>query len=302
MAQDNSDSLTTDIADSTTNNVTLTVSIDPFVLAYFKDSVSLNDKKTNEWIFDSNESFLNQLVRKIYKQHTFYNFKAPKARKNSDLKKFDGKEIIFYALIGLLILFGIFKIVYAKYLKDLFRLFFRTTLKYGQISELLLQSPLPSLLLNFFFVLSGAFYVSTLLFHLKMSPIDNFWLLFLNAMSLIAIVYLVKYIVLKLSGWLFNIKTATDSYIFIVFILNKIVAIYLLPFIILITFSDGKIQQVAITLSWIGLTGFLFYRFILSYGSIRNIVKVNPFHFFLYLSAVELAPLLILYKMILSFI
>ncbi len=302
QSQSKMDSLPVSNTDSVIVTDTVSVTTDPVVLAFFSDSVSVNTAVSKEWVFKADERFLRQWIQKIYKLHLFYNFKKPQAQKKSDLKQFFGKEAIFYALIGLVLAFAIFKRMFTKYFKDLFRLFFRTTLKYSQISEQLLQNLLPSLLMNLFFVVSGAFYVTTLLFHFKISPIDNFWLALLNAAGLIAVVYLVKYMVLKISGLLFDIKTATDSYIFIVFIVNKIISIYLLPFIILISFSDGMVQQVAITLSWMGLAGLVLYRFILSYGSIRNLVKVNPFHFFLYLSAFEIAPLLILYKLMLFFI
>jgi len=44
------------------------------------------------------------------------------------------------------------------------------------------------------------------------------------------------------------------------------------------------------------LGGLLIYRLILSFGAVRNQVRVNFFHFFLYLCAFEIAPLLLVYK------
>lgn len=302
QSQSNLDSMAIPNSDSVVVEDTVIKYVDPLVLAYFNDSVNRKVNSHAIWKFDNSQQFLRQWIQNIYKQHPYYNFKKPNAKKSSDLKIFHGKEILFYVLTGLILLFAIFKLVFAKYLKDLFRLFFRTTLKYNQISELLLQNPLPSLLMNLFFVLSASFYITVILFYLKLSPLENFWQLLLYATAIVSIVYLGKYIILKFSGWLFNFSTATDSYIFIIFIVNKVIAIYVLPFIIIISFSDGQVQQVAFTLSWIGIFGLLVYRFILSYGSMRNLVKVNPFHFLLYLSAFEIAPLLILYKLVLIYI
>jgi hypothetical protein len=75
----------------------------------------------------------------------------------------------------------------------------------------------------------------------------------------------------------------------------------LLPFLVLLAFAQGNIYAVSFTLSWITIVGLLAYRFILTYTTVRNQVKVNPFHFFLYLCAFELAPLLLIYRGLLLF-
>jgi len=97
-------------------------------------------------------------------------------------------------------------------------------------------------------------------------------------------------------------QEAANSYIFIVFIINKILGRLLLPFLILLAFTQGHLYSVTLILSWCGIGCLLFYRFILTYAAIRNQVKVNPFHFFLYLCAFEIAPLLLVYKGLLLFL
>ena len=96
--------------------------------------------------------------------------------KEGDKKIFIGKEWLFYYLIFLFILFGLLRRAFAKYFYDLFRVFFKTTLKQRQTQEQLLQSSLASVFMNSFFVLSAGLYVNFLLqyFHLVFS--DNFWL------------------------------------------------------------------------------------------------------------------------------
>jgi hypothetical protein len=95
---------------------------------------------------------------------------------------------------------------------------------------------------------------------------------------------------LKVAGWLFNIKAAADAYIFVVFIINKVIGIFLLPFLVLLSFLGGNAYTVVMVLSWCGIAILLIYRLLLTYASIRNQVKFNPFHFFLYLCAFEIAP------------
>jgi hypothetical protein len=79
------------------------------------------------------------------------------------------------------------------------------------------------------------------------------------------------------------------------------IAIFLLPFLILLAFTSKPVYDVAFTGSLCLVAGLFCYRMILTFAAIRNQVKVNPFHFFLYLCAFEIAPLLLIYKALLLF-
>ena len=219
--------------------------------------------------------------------------------KEGNKKSFTGKEWLFYYLILLLIIFGLIRRAFAKYFYDLFRVFFRTTLKQRQTQEQLLQSPLPSVFLNAFFVLSAGMYANFLLVHFDLIIADNFWLQYLYCAMAIASIYSVKFIGLKITGWLFNVTNATDSYTFIVFIVNKMLGIFLLPFLLIFAFSSEPIYGTGMVLSWFGIGLLLIYRFILSYGAVRKEVKLNSFHFILYILGFEVIPLLLIYKLLL---
>lgn len=238
----------------------------------------------------------------VYENATFFPFRSERIVVNSDIKAFEGKELIFYSLIGLLLLFAFLKTVFAKYINDLFRLFFRRTLKQRQITEQLRQTPLPSLVFNGFFIISGGLYLSFLLQHYGMQAKENFWVMALYCSIGLGIAYLLKFLTLKFTGWVLNLSLATDSYIFIVFIINKIIGIYLLPFLVLLAFAQGTLYQGAVILSWCGVAGLVVYRYILAYSAVHNQIKVKPFHFLIYLVAFELVPLLLIYKLLFRFL
>jgi len=266
------------------------------------DSVSkrpvIDTTWANQQISVSSPAFYWQVL----KRSAYFDFKStPIAKEGSSIKIFRGKEFIFYLLIFLLIVFAVLRQLFQKYFNDLFRVFFRTTLNQTQIREQLMQTPLPSLMLNGFFVVSGGLYITFLLEYLKINPVDNFWLMFFYCCLGLSIAYLVKFLGLKIAGWLLGIKEATDSYIFIVFIINKMIGVLLLPFLIMLAFSEGRIYSISLTISWCLLIVIYLYRFILTYSVIRNQIKVNPFHFFLYFCAFEIAPLLLVYRGLLVF-
>jgi hypothetical protein len=240
-------------------------------------------------------------IREILSSHPYFNFASRPVVVRSDFKSFKGKETLFYVLIAFLLVFSLLRQAFPKYFSDLVRLLFRTTLKQKQIREQLMQNPLPSFLLNVFFVLSAGLYIDLLLNYYNEAPIENFWLLFLYCSLALALVYSTKYIGLNLTGWLFNIKGATDVYLFIVFLINKVIGIFLLPFLVLLPFVGGDVARVILVISWCGIGVFFIYRYFLAYPAIRNQVRLNPFHFLLYFCAFEIAPLLLIYKGLLFF-
>lgn len=241
---------------------------------------------------------LKGVVNRAFLNNPYFGSVAGAPNPESNLKQFQGKEMIFYSMIGLLLVFAFMRNAFSKYLHDLYRLIFRTTMKQRQIREQLIQTPLPSLFLNLFFFGTGGYYIALLLFYYQVSPVDNFWLLVTYCVIGLAVMYSVKFLTLKFSGWIFNIRDAMDSYIFIVFMINKIIGIFLLPVIVLLAFTQGDVYKTLLFISWIGIGGLFVYRFILTFGTVRKQIKVNPFHFLVYLSAFEIAPLLLIYKLL----
>jgi hypothetical protein len=231
----------------------------------------------------------------------FFGFNGRPLVSQSRERKVDDRDMLFYVLTGMVLLFALLKQLFGKYLADLRRLFFRSTLKQRQLREQLLQTPLPSLLFNIFFFLTGGLYVAFLLTHLELDlPDTGFWLLALYAFGALLATYLIKYIGLKVIGWLFRMSQLTDAYIFVVFMVNKVLGIFLLPFLWLVSYASGELQTVAWIISWIGIGLLLLYRYILGWVAVRNQVSFRLFHFILYLAAFEVVPLLLIYKVVLS--
>jgi lysylphosphatidylglycerol synthetase-like protein (DUF2156 family) len=237
----------------------------------------------------------------VLKINPYYNFFVLPENLVSDERKGRGKDGLFYILAGLLFFFALIKLLFGKYVGNLLGLVFRGSLRQKQIREQLLQTPLPSLFLNIFFVLVAGLYIFFLLQHYQTMPDKGFWLLLSYCVIAIGLIYLVKFLVLKFIGWVFNIREAADTYIFIVFLVNKLLAIFLLPLLIVMTFSISSWANVLLTLSYIMVVVFFAYRYIVSFAPVRREVKVSQFHFFMYLCAFEIIPLLLIYKILSGF-
>ena len=237
----------------------------------------------------------------VYNRQPYFSFTNPVKRLAAE-RQWKGKEPLFYSTVGLLIFFALVRNNFSRYATDLFALFFRTTIKQRQIKEQLMQAPLPSLLLNIVFFVCGALFINLLLAHYGLGRSFNFWVLFLYATLRLIAIYLVKFITLKLCGWLFHMSDVTDAYTFVVFTTNKIMGIALLPFIILLAFTTGPFQEGLFTLSILVVVLLLLYRFYLSFATIARQLKISFFHFLLYLIGFEIVPLLLINKLLFRFL
>ena len=130
----------------------------------------------------------------------------------------------------------------------------------------------------------------------------SFWLLTVYTITVLALIYTFKYLFLRFMGWVFNAGEQASTYGFIVFLVNKVIGLVLLPLLLLLAFSGEVIQEVALTVAATVVILLLIFRYIVSLTIIRRTLAVHPLHFFIYLCAVELMPMLILYKVLFSFV
>lgn len=232
-----------------------------------------------------------------YASHPYFRFTAP-ARFPVTAKSRVDKDAIFYVVIALLLVFAFIKNTFHRYVQDLFRIFFKTTMRQRQIKEQMSQTPLPSLLLNALSILSLAVFAVLLLQHYGLGLQFNFWLLLAYCIAGLTCMYLVKFVSLKFFGWIFGLTDVVDTYIFIVFTTNKMTGILLLPLLVVVAFSLGAVMLAALILSLLLIGGLFAYRYFLSYSAIRGQARLSFFHFALYFSAFEIMPLLLINKLL----
>lgn len=210
-------------------------------------------------------------------------------------------DVLFYVLVGLVLIVGFVRVTFSKYFSSLFELFFQTSFRQHQTRDQLLQDKLPSLIMNIVFVFSGGMLI-TLMAKFQGWITFDFWWLYLYSCVLLAVIYLIKYLFLLFFGWVFNASSAVNTYIFVIFLVNKIMAILFIPLILFLAYSSTKIANISLTIAEIMIAIFLIYRYVASLGTIRRSLHVNALHFFLYICAAEVLPLLIIYKVLFNYI
>jgi Domain of unknown function (DUF4271) len=211
-------------------------------------------------------------------------------------KKVQNKQPFFYLILALFSTLGIARTFFSRYFNTLFRVFFNTSLRQSQLTDQLEQAKLPSLIFNIFFIITTGLYSYFLLHYFYSNHQKLDWYVLFVCIAAVAICYLVKYLSLKFTGWVTNYQSEAGTYIFIIFLLNKVIGIFLLPIITFMAFSDYKIASYAIFISFIFIAILFIIRFIRSYSLLQSRLKISQFHFFLYIIGLEILPILLIYK------
>ena len=210
------------------------------------------------------------------------------------------KDLLFYLILMLIFLFGFVNNVFPQYFSKLFKQFSQSSLRMIQYREQLLQNSLGSLIINICFILSFSLMSTLLIFNRHLLAL-SFWEGFFYISLFFTFLYIGKYISLQIAGYVFNSKELVNTYVFVVFMINKVLGVLLVPFILVLAFAKPIFHPYAIGGAALITVLLILYRYLFSLTSVRNKLHISSFHFFLYLCAFEILPLTILYKFIVQY-
>ncbi len=213
---------------------------------------------------------------------------------------YDSKTADFYLLLFLCLMLGLIRFMDTRYFFNLWRAFWNPTLSNRQLKEQLQGAGLPNFLMNIFFAFaSGAYiYYVVKFFTPHHSGVIPPSLLIIMLISGTGLIYLAKYAAVRFSGWAFRVEGITEHYLFNVFLINKVLAVTLIPFIIILAFADHQWAQQVVFISFIASGILLLNRYFRSWQVFGSFFQYSKFHFFMYLCASELLPLAVLMKLL----
>ncbi|MDE5423513.1 DUF4271 domain-containing protein [Ancylomarina sp. DW003] len=224
--------------------------------------------------------------------------------------KFGGEEISRFQNIGLgndwfvgVILFSLFllastKFLFSKYLSKLIESIFNSHTANNLFLEKNINMVKGSVLVNLLFVVNISLFAINVMNHFSVS-IDNengfqeFLLVFVAVLCL----YIGKVIVVRSLGYIFNGNNESKEYLFTTFLYNKNLGLFLFPVIIALPFIQ---PHAVIWLINIGLFMLLFFYILRIARGLKILFRkhVSIFYMILYLCALEIFPLLMIYKLL----
>lgn len=265
--------------------------------ASVSDSLAADSINREQMAFEKPVQLIDTSTYRRIAQNPYLPLNQPPVFMLVDYKDKKSKDALFYTVLFLVFMLGFIKNVFPKYFQNLFRLFFQTSLRQKQTKDQLEQDGQASLLINLFFLLSAGLFITLMIQHYRWLDMP-YWILYAYSTAVLAIIYFGKYLFVSFAGWVFNNSQSASSYLFLVAVVNRIMGVVLLPLIVVMAFAEAPIAIIALTISFGVVTLLFFYRYIVSFGILRSELQVNPFHFFLYLCAVEILPMALIYKLL----
>jgi hypothetical protein len=114
--------------------------------------------------------------------------------------------------------------------------------------------------------------------------------------SAVTVLFILKVFLVWLIAWCFDKKQVFVQYFQKVTLIYKVAAIVLFPLSILFLLSSGSLSIWVLKLTLAILITTLLMRYVLNLAHIKKLLSVHFFHFFLYLCAFEIIPLMLLLK------
>ncbi|RYD58231.1 MAG: DUF4271 domain-containing protein [Sphingobacteriales bacterium] len=216
------------------------------------------------------------------------------------LRVMNNQTIDFYLMVFMVIMLGVIRYANPRYFQHLWKAFMNPSMTSRQLKDQLDVASFQGLVMNIFFGISAGAYVYYVvrLFMPQASRAVAPSVLLLVLIGGMLAVYLVKYLVMKFSGWAFRLEGITDNYIFNVFLINKIMAVLLIPFSLLLAFGGPELAGPALIVSFLLVAVLLINRYTRSWQVFGSFFQYSRFHFFTYLCASELLPLALLMKLL----
>lgn len=206
-------------------------------------------------------------------------------------------------LLTILALLMAVRIFYRKSFSELASAFFsfRYTSQLVRDENILLQRTTIILTIVFTLTLAMFFYQSGTLLKWNLPFAITGFKAYLFFALLISVIYTFKFLILKIAGFIFDISQEMETYVFNVFLINNMFGLLLLPVVIInFLYPSFSITQIMGLSVLIAAGIFFLYRLIRGVFISRESGERSPFYLFFYLCALEIAPLLVLFKVLIQ--
>jgi hypothetical protein len=207
---------------------------------------------------------------------------------------------IFPLIVLIIAAFAWLRAFYNKYFIQIVTAFFNNNLANQIVRDENILVQRASILLNLVFNLVTALFLYFVSVHFNwsmggMSFGLNRYIFFALVVSA---AYALKFLVLKICGYLFRIDKEMATYIFNIFLINNVVGTLLIPMVLLFAFSTMVSASTLIIVSVFFILGGLLYRIFRGISAGFSSPAFSLYYLFLYLCALEIAPLIVLIKIL----
>jgi hypothetical protein len=206
----------------------------------------------------------------------------------------------FFILISLIIIVAWIKIIYTKFLND----FFTSALNYQIARKIYNETGIVrkrvGITLDILYLVSGSLFLFAVSEFFNITPFNfsGIRILYLSFIVLLSFIVF-RLLIMRLVSVIFHQKRIISEFLHHFYLYNKILGLLLIPFLFLIPYTEGVLQQVSVYVGFILILAVYLYRvFRIIVFLFKNAVFI--FYLILYLCVLEILPFLVIIKFLLS--
>lgn len=206
----------------------------------------------------------------------------------------------FPVIIVVLVVYTWIRIFYSKYFSQMIQALLNNNLANQIVRDENIFIQRSSIYLSLVFNLIAAMllYQVSIFYRWPVAGISWGFDRFIFFLLVVSAGYAVKFLILKICGWLFEQEREMATYIFNVFLINNVLGMALLPFICIISYNEHINFSLFVSISvLLIITGFAWRIFRGIQIGLSGTV-FSPLYLFLYLCTLEIAPLIILMRVV----
>ncbi len=268
------------------------------------------ENPTPDW-YNIYEASVKPIKTKVTQDNTTDNELLETIESNPFLTKIEGAQQfkgfkqtdwMLGVIIISLLLFGWIRVVYGRYITSVLKASYNYhTAHRIQEETNTLRKRVYYLMNVLFFIVSPLFITQFFSYHqISIWGLEHIWL-YLLVMGSWFLLYSIKAFFLILLDFLFLGKGSFIAYNFTVFIYNKILAFALLPIVSILPFVPANVTTILLNLGLILAIFLYLMRLVRGFQlSFKN--RLSVFYLFLYLCALEILPIMVLFKTITMFL
>ncbi len=205
-------------------------------------------------------------------------------------------SFLLFVMLLVFLIFSVVAIVFKDLLKKVFDAFSNErllNLLHGE--KTVIRIPL-FIIFIFIYALNAGVFVFLSIVNLLGVGDWKYFSLLVASIFMVTFPFAVKYVLLKVIGWIFSIQKEVNSYLFTIYIFFIAIGVVLFPINIIIAYGAESLKTFLIYFTFIALFLVLIFRLIRGLFIGMRFMSFHIFHFLLYLCAVEIVPALILIK------
>lgn len=262
--------------------------------------ISDSIKQVNHWeMIRHSEKFFNQWKDQFPSYIVQFIYGLPIEKDYDVVRKEQREDWKFYLSFILLALLALIRFSYAKEFDELFNVFKNLGPSQQMYRELGTGVSFGTVLLNLFSATVLSFYVFLLFNYFGNIQIEQGWVMVFS--SLVVVFFLlVRYVSLKLASVLLPFRKEITLYNFYEIQINRSMGVALFPMLLLIAFSKNPFNEYALYFSIVVASIFFFLRYLKGFNIGSNYFGRDLLHFLLYICALEIAPVLIIIRVLLN--